>query len=484
MAYFNVNDLNRIQKSLLNYTFGDGTTTLYNTDSSIKKIEQTSSLKYYVINFPTNNGSTFTYTSNGMPTAYTAESIYIFGVLHNNITDITTRNPNIAGELVVQYSNNNDQSKKLYACFLISESDGSESYSAPGNNDIDNIIGMISTKGEAGSANYISQVDTNLNNTIPTQDNCLIYNDSGNVVIVFIAPVFASSITAGLLKKTFETSTGLFNISAPSNYIVSSTSSGAGDNKSGVVSTSTISNDDDQIYIDCNPTGESDEQIQTYNLPISSELMNQKQQLDFMKTSVNFFTFIIGIIFIFLTVPRLYKISIIDKVNALISDKILRFKRIRSADIIIIISFFIFIISTFSSGFSTDNYDLVTTGMFATVVLGLSLSLIQTYKTDIEFMQTKLDKDPKGDLYDPEVDNLNDLSDVLDVLKLIIVFALKDASIYYIVTAILTVIVLVILRYATNTINTWIFNYYLGLMLGLILPIFVVSLTWITKPNK
>lgn len=69
---------------------------------------------------------------------------------------------------------------------------------------------------------------------------------------------------------------------------------------------------DDQIYIDCNPTGESPETIAAYNIPINSEYANTQKQSNFERQAVytGFFSFILILTYFF--VPHYYKTYIIE----------------------------------------------------------------------------------------------------------------------------------------------------------------------------
>jgi hypothetical protein len=59
----------------------------------------------------------------------------------------------------------------------------------------------------------------------------------------------------------------------------------------------------DQIYIDCNPSGESDETIETYNLPINSALMGSIQRDDLTKMITYFCLFTLGVFVSYFFVP-------------------------------------------------------------------------------------------------------------------------------------------------------------------------------------
>ncbi len=71
---------------------------------------------------------------------------------------------------------------------------------------------------------------------------------------------------------------------------------------------------DDQIYIDCNPTGESPDTIAAYNIPINSEYANTQKQSNYERQAVytGFFSFILILTYFF--VPYYYKTYIIESI--------------------------------------------------------------------------------------------------------------------------------------------------------------------------
>lgn len=71
---------------------------------------------------------------------------------------------------------------------------------------------------------------------------------------------------------------------------------------------------DDQIYIDCNPTGESPDTIAAYNIPINSEYANTQKQSNYERQAVytGFFAFVLILTYFF--VPYYYKTYIIESI--------------------------------------------------------------------------------------------------------------------------------------------------------------------------
>ena len=50
---------------------------------------------------------------------YDSIKIYVYKLIHNNIQSLTIDQNSIIGELVVEHTNTNDPSDKLYICFLL-----------------------------------------------------------------------------------------------------------------------------------------------------------------------------------------------------------------------------------------------------------------------------------------------------------------------------------------------------------------------------
>jgi hypothetical protein len=123
--------------------------------------------------------------------------------------------------------------------------------------------------------------------------------------------------------------------------------------------------------------------------------MNEKQDMDYMKTSVNFAMFAVLLIVSYFIVPIFYKFMIIDKIIHFFKkdddikpnsnvNKVLT--RIRSADILIGLYFLITASVLFTIGMTTDNASMNYGFLFIIVFYILSTSLIIDRKKDKTFM--------------------------------------------------------------------------------------------------
>lgn len=382
MSSFDPSQATNLPKNQLNYNL------TYQKDvfkTDVQTLTRSNGQNYYKILYNNDPNINFSY-STLVPSGYSAVNFYIFGILHHNIIGLTDspeslQESRIVGELVVEYRNTTN-SNMVYTCFFLATA---QNPSMAGTNTTDNIVAMITGKLAKTKIPNVA-----LNDDIPTQTNagCFIYKDTmnpANTVVVFLNPIIinpeTSQTISALLTADTNGNTPLFSVNAPLSQDT----------------TNNISNqpnaDDENIYIDCNPSGESNETIQTYNLPINSDLMGDKNQMSVMKTALNFFMFIILILFVYVTIPKLYKKVVIDGSNKFFKDNAgaltTPLVRIRSIDMWLSIIFIITCLILFDNGFKNDNYSSLSAAMYLMLIFGLSVALIQSYKSnETDFMKT------------------------------------------------------------------------------------------------
>jgi len=299
------------------------------------------------------------------PETYLVKNIYFFRLLHNNIQDVTDgEDPNIIGELVIEHRSNTT-SKVLYTCHLLKQYNPGQTQLGT---DIDTIIDLM----DADAIN----ASINLNSSISKAIKYIVYEDGSNILIMINTnPIMIVDNTTAFVLKC-GTKTNLFNINAPIVYKIID----------GI--NITIRKEED-IYIDCKPTGVSDEEVSTYNIPLLSETSNQKQNLDFMKMTVNFVIFIVILIVASFGIPILYKAVVINKVIQLIGvggggepGHI----RIKTIDVYIFIFFALLILSIFGYGKENGDYNSFMVCIFLSVFYILSSVLISVKKQDKNYM--------------------------------------------------------------------------------------------------
>jgi len=487
MAFFDINDSVRVNASFLSYSYPK--TTLFNSNGSWKEhLSFTNSKYYYKIPYPLTNDTKLTYLHTGIPSVYKPTTMYIFGLLHNNIDGLTanadkTANAasNIIGELVIEHTSSST-SNKLYLCILLKGVNStSTSFKTTS---IDKIINMILSD-PIKQDEYIRSIDLNLDLDIPVVEKCFKYKDKTNTVIILTEPIQLTNQDVSTIISILEPNTKLFSISAPNDY--ENTTKEETDGLAMDVNVDDVKNDND-IYIDCKPTGHSFKDVATYQIPINSAFSKDMQQMDFMKTSMNFFLFIIGLVFIYLTVPATYKMMVIDKTNLGFggsSSEVLRKTRIRSADMLFFFGFFSLIFTCFYYGFQENaDFQLVINGLFLFVFFGLSFSIIQINKLNKSFMSTgQIELEIKSD---DEKSGKPTFTNPVDMFALIgSCFAYAyffnyngetmnysgGATLAMLACEIIVATILIILRYGSHSIDDKDFKKYCWEILGFAIPV-------------
>jgi hypothetical protein len=347
-----------IEPNTINYNLG------YSTDVYSSDVQRLtgpgSSQNYFQIKYDNGLNANLTFSALN-PSSYIAQNVYFFGLLHNNITGQTTSGTNYTGEIIIEHKNESN-SNVVYTCFFVQPDTTNTA-----NTSIDKLK-KIANKDDKNTLSGFNLSD------IPKQTKYFYYNDTSSpniTVIVFLTPITVSKDTANWFSNLYSSSP-FFTTQAP---LVQAPVP---------VKKSAKPTDDNQIYIDCNPSGVSDETITTYNLPINSELMGEKQQMDFMKTSVNFFIFIIATILAYFAIPLLYKRAVIDSITRQDKEGALNgvkpLTRARSIDIFITLIVFAGISVCFVFGFLKDNFQYLSGGLFLLVLFGLSIAIIQANK--------------------------------------------------------------------------------------------------------
>lgn len=324
----------------------------------------------FMILYPnTSSENNFFYTDKGTQYNYMHTKIHVYKTIHFNIDGITTNNENIVGELIIEHTTSSNQNK-LYTCYLLE----TKSLQITDENEIDRMLAIKDRQEPT--------IEVELNTIIPKQNSCIVYNDNSNTVCVFTTPILINTASKDNIINNFGNVTTMFDNYPPQ------------DNSYIVIPSNNISKRDaEEIYIDCSPTGASEEEQNTYNIPINSKMATESQESDIMKTTVNYGIFVLAMIVSYITVPLLYKNLIIDgSAIAFQNDEKARFTRIRAADILIGLVMFSLVSSLVSTGSATDDYKLISIGIFTFVFSILSYGLIQLKKTDISFTTTKVEK--------------------------------------------------------------------------------------------
>jgi len=419
MSYFNINDNNISTEEKITYIYSGVSInrrdiiTLTNDDNknSIKKTDLPDvdgkripvKNTFYQIKLR-NKEPNFIYGGLS-PSSYTAKSIYLFGLLHRNISGISSNDKsNIIGEIVIEHTNHNKQLQKVYTCFLIKETKETDVTKLPAgqteedipnksimNKSIDGLIPLINNK-------LAPEYTFDLSSDIPTQTHSIHYVDKTNHIFVFTNPIEINKDTAKFFKNEVSHKTNLFSI-YPTNDSSNKTLfygsetillNGTPSNTDGFRLMEGIDEDDNaaetnDIWIDCSPTGESDDTVQALrSIPVDSEYSKHKEQIDGFKMITNFFMFILITLLAFFMVPKLYKSIIVDFFNkstapgAAAADVHVK---IFHADMAMIMIFLL----NFGVSFASISIYYI---MFISSIALVSYALIQFNKTQTAFMTT------------------------------------------------------------------------------------------------
>jgi hypothetical protein len=304
------------------------------------------------------NGSAnpnFIYTVDGASTVYNHKKSYVSRLIHNNINTIT---------------------------------DGKDA-----ENDIDKMILFNA---------YTDQQSTiiDLNKSLDPLESCIVY-DSGSpaasTVFVFTTPISINQSASDKVRRLSVISS-LFTKTPTQSYVVVPKSNVALPNE-------------DEIYIDCNPTGESAETVVGYNVPVISDEGDKQDAIAAMRTMYLFGVFAMVSILIVMFVPGLYHLTVLSyamKATVEAGAKKVNSRTIGNMRVLdLLISFVLLLIggSLLLTGMLGDDSSYATTsiGFMILFITFESILLINIKKSDASFMKynkieiTYKDKDPERD---------------------------------------------------------------------------------------
>ena len=142
---------------------------------------------------------------------------------------------------------------------------------------------------------------------------------------------------------------------------------------------------DNQIYIDCNPSGESAETIAAYNVPINSEYAKNEGKMNYERQAMYSGVFAIALVLIYFIVPWWYRTYVVESViNWMGTKSISELKRpdekhkysgeVRIAQINKWLMFLcgLYLLVNFTIGISSDP-DLLTQTTYVAIMIALSV---------------------------------------------------------------------------------------------------------------
>ena len=336
------------------------------------------------------------------PTSYTAQRIYLYGLLHNNIADFTDNNNSIVGELVIEHTPKTALNQRIFLCYLLESSDSETSH-------VDDLVSYISN--DNNDENFKLDLKKIVNNQLQT----IHYEHEFDHIFVFMKTVPICLESGQFIKENLSKKTDLFTISAPAKSIMIDlippkdieNDVSEGDSEQGSQETflgsifgkkktmegNTNMND---VYMECELLDESDEKETSYVASVSNSKDSKKdQQLAFFKMSTNFGLILLILLFTRLTVPGIYKLIILQGILTWgskngINDTKPRLELIRKVDYILLLFLLIYSISFLGTGMK-KNLEIFTVFFMFLLAFGIfGYSLIQLNKQDSNFLKFKI----------------------------------------------------------------------------------------------
>lgn len=303
------------------------------------------------------------YTKGGENIVYNHTRAYFSPLIHDNIKGLTVDQSTRYGELVIEHTNPSS-GNKLYVCILL------ELFESDETNAMDTMIQFKSANSTGAGIEGIE-----LNSVIPTQDNGIIYdsivNNITSTVVVLTKPIRINNTSKARVNNltALNRGTPILLDKYRAAYTV-------------LPRTGISIPDADKIYISCNPTGESEENIRTYNVPINSDTGTEEDAKTAMYTVNSFAVFTMMTMFLIFFVPGAYK--------AVVMSGITDVNQMRAVDLILMMIFLGEIIASFILAFTSEgNYILFYIGGFFALMLFESISILYVKKMDTEYITPK-----------------------------------------------------------------------------------------------
>lgn len=356
----------------------------------------TESSTYYQINL-TNTKHNLIYEPL-LPSHFTARHIYLYGLLHNNITNFSDNNKSIVGELVIEHRPKTAVNQKIFTCYLLEFQDNEP-------NNLDNLIQSIDNEN-----NQDEPVKFNMNKIIKNQEKVIYYESDYDHVFVFMKTIPVNSATKDFLS-TLTHKTNLFTTSAPYQAsIVSLKDDPPSQNINDPQQLSQTNTNTQETFIGSifgNKIKEGNENINDDNMYIECDLVNaddetetavikdskDEQKIHIMQIFMYFLSFIIILLLSYSFVPKFYQYAILINVfNDAIKEhtnadnKFYKkfFEKLRLIDIVLFWLFLGYAVAFLLVGFTNSTFTIL--GMIFLIGTFFSYGLIQNKKEDPDFM--------------------------------------------------------------------------------------------------
>lgn len=216
--------------------------------------------------------------------SYRCTDFYIYNNKTGNKNSVVHDIDGSIGELVIKHKPLVSTGIFLYLCFPLKKN--TKENAQP--NEVDNIINfVVSSQDSAGV------LSTSVSFCIPSQNQALQYNiGTGDIVIVFKDPILINKTSQDLLSQ-FDSLGPDANNKIPTWFIKDPSPSVK------LVTENITVGGDDNIYMECVPTGMSAEDIKAYTVPINSQYTNDAGKIEFMSSTIrlSFLVFFVLIIY-------------------------------------------------------------------------------------------------------------------------------------------------------------------------------------------
>lgn len=358
------------------------------------------------------------------PTSFSARKFYLYGLLHNNIANISDNNQAIAGELVIEHAPKNAINQRIFSCYLLEQ--GNET-----SNDIDDLISYISRPDKNEQ-----EISFDLQPLIRKQSRCIHYEDNFNHIFIFLDTLPVTEESATFLRG-LSYNNHLFQNSSLTNHqlidlhkgkhVVSSDSKNSDlDNDAEeeiknnqpkkpesfigyMFGESVKEGMEDEIYIDCQPVDESDESEIAYTKRLMKGKESQNEQADTIFKLINsFFILILIAFFVRLGIPIAYQLTVLKSIvswklmdgaqgrfndkNVYVGEQNTFFKFIRIADYWIMFGLFMYILRYFILGTYPTRKMFTLVAVFLIIFGVFAYSIIQNKKREMNFLNIGVGK--------------------------------------------------------------------------------------------
>jgi hypothetical protein len=376
-----------------NISFNMPNSDIFYTD--VKKNTLNKNIKnYYEISY--NKNAVIFQSSLLAAKSYIAKKIYLFGLLHKNIDNLTNiSNTDIIGELIIEHEDNNKS--KLFTCFLLKKNLNSNAATIITENPdkIDDIIDFIINYGCKNCPTKLTNVKFNniLINSTSVNNKFIYYKDKkNNNIFVFLTPIdIVYNENASFISNLLDT----FNLSNKSDkkeafsdlsdlldksYIKEAfTESMFDTTPQDTTTASTDSNVTSDESLDCELIGVGTEKTPIDQLAINALSNELNKNIDLMKIGIYFFDLIILIIITYSIVPYLFSISFRSNTK---DNEAPDNNRMTGIFIISTIFIFSFCFLVFYLGFKKNDISIIFVGFIVALIYILSILIIITkYQT-------------------------------------------------------------------------------------------------------